>query len=170
MARVGCPATYTKIEEIEGLIEHYFNSCKGPIIDKEGNVLKDGNGDIIMEYIKPITITGLCLALGFTSRDALIDYGHREIFADTIARAKLQCHHYTETRLYDKEGCNGAKFSLSNNFGWIDKQEITTNISVELTSKDLQLEIANLLQKRQLIEAIPVDYQVLEDEAKALNP
>ena len=46
---------------------------------------------------------------------------------------------YAEERLFDKDGANGAKFSLANNFeGWREKQQIEAevkndmNITVEL--------------------------------------
>lgn len=38
---------------------------------------------------------------------------------------------YTEQRLFDREGVQGAKFSLSNNFeGWSEKQELKTEGTV----------------------------------------
>jgi hypothetical protein len=41
---------------------------------------------------------------------------------DTITRAKARVEEYTEQRLFDRDGVNGAKFSLINNFkGWRDK-------------------------------------------------
>ena len=69
-------------------------------------------------------MTGLALALGFTSRQALLNYQAKPKFVDTIMRAKSRCEEYAESRLYDRDGANGAKFSLTNNFkGWSDKPE-----------------------------------------------
>jgi hypothetical protein len=31
---------------------------------------------------------------------------------------------YCEQRLFDRDGAKGAQFSLRNNFGWVEKQEI----------------------------------------------
>ncbi len=40
---------------------------------------------------------------------------------------KSRCEEYAERRLYDRDGVNGAKFSLANNFkGWRDKPEDKT--------------------------------------------
>ena len=39
-------------------------------------------------------------------------------YADTVTRAKARCEEYAEARLYDRDGANGAKFSLGCNFGW----------------------------------------------------
>lgn len=42
---------------------------------------------------------------------------------NTITRAKTMIEAYTEERLFDREGSNGAQFSLRNNFkGWNDRQ------------------------------------------------
>lgn len=69
------------------------------------------------------TVTGLALALGFTSRQALLNYQNKPEFVDTITRAKTLCEQYAEERLYDKDGSGGAQFSLRANFGWQDKPE-----------------------------------------------
>jgi predicted ATPase len=61
---------------------------------------------------------------------------------DTITRAKATVEQYAEERLYDKDGANGAKFSLANNFeGWKEKQSIEadvkgkTEIKIELVDE-----------------------------------
>lgn len=42
---------------------------------------------------------------------------------NTITRAKTMIEAYTEERLFDRDGTNGAQFSLRNNFkGWNDRQ------------------------------------------------
>lgn len=124
----GRPPMYETPEEMQIIIDEYFNKC-------DGEILLDSNGDpMLNKYNEPIfynkkayTVTGLALALGFTSRQALINYQHKDRFVDTVTRAKMRCQEYAENRLYDKEGSNGAKFSLSNNFGWFEKQIIENN-------------------------------------------
>ena len=56
---------------------------------------------------------------------ALLNYQARsKAFNDTLTRAKSRCEEYAEARLYDKDGSNGAKFSLANNFkGWSEHPE-----------------------------------------------
>ena len=45
-------------------------------------------------------------------------------FVDTITRAKSFIEAYAEERLFDRDGVQGAKFSLINNFkGWREKPE-----------------------------------------------
>lgn len=78
---------------------------------------KFGNPVVINR--KPPTVTGLALALGFTSRLDLLRYQGKEEFCNTITRAKSMVEQYAEERLFDRDGSNGAQFSLRNNFkGW----------------------------------------------------
>lgn len=116
---------YKTVAELQEAIEVYFTAC-------EGEILKDGNGRPVLNKWgnpvivgqKPPTVTGLALALGFARRQALLNYQGRAAFKDTITRAKSRCEEYTESRLYDRDGAMGAKFSLTNNFkGWRDKPE-----------------------------------------------
>ena len=98
---------YKTKEEIEEKIEAYFRSCEGEILlDENGNAVTDKSGRPILTGQRPPTVTGLALALGFTSRQALLNY-----------QAK------PEERLFDRDGSNGAQFSLRNNFrGWNERQ------------------------------------------------
>lgn len=119
----GAPPKYKHKEEIEGLIENYFKECEGkPLLDDEGIPYTDKSGSPIMTGAKPPTVTGLALALGFNSRQALLNYQGKQEFNYTITRAKSYIEEYAERRLFDRDGVHGAKFSLINNFkGWTDK-------------------------------------------------
>lgn len=130
----GATPRYKNPEEIEILIDAYFKECDGvPYTDENGQPLTTEKGAIIYKTPpKPPTVTGLALALGFTTRQALLNYQGKENFVDTISRAKTVIEEYAERRLFDRDGCNGAKFSLANNFkGWAEKQEIKAQISYE---------------------------------------
>ena len=133
--KVGRPPMYKSAEEIQVKIDDYFRSCEGEILkDGDGNVLTDKYGAPIRINDKPPTITGLALALGFTSRQALLNYQAKEDFVDTITRAKARVEAYAEARLFDKDGANGAKFSLANNFdGWREKQQIEAAVKNDVT-------------------------------------
>lgn len=120
----GAPRKWKSVKAMQKAIDAYFENCKGePIIGDDGQPLMDKYGNVILIGQKPPTITGLALALGFTGRQALIDYQARPEFADTVTRAKSRCEEYAESRLYDKDGANGAKFSLGCNFGWRATEE-----------------------------------------------
>lgn len=87
-----------------------------------------------------MTVTGLAIALGFTSRQALLNYQGRKKFQAIVEAAKLRIENYAEMRLYDKEGANGAKFNLQNNFrqwdadkaGQDDKKAPAVNIICDI--------------------------------------
>lgn len=140
----GRPPMYKTVEEMQEQIDKYFASCEGAEkVDEEGNVLTDKYGEPIMFGRRPLTVTGLALALGFNSRQTLLNYQGKEEFMDTIMRAKTRIEQYAEERLFDKDGANGAKFSLANNFeGWKEKKEIDADItnavtiSIELTDDE----------------------------------
>ena len=105
-------------------IEKYFKDCEGhPLTDDNGNTVYDKNGNPVIIGVHPPTVTGLALALGFKTRQSLLNYQARtDKFNDIITVAKSRCEEYAESRLYDRDGVNGAKFSLMNNFkGWREK-------------------------------------------------
>ena len=106
----GAPRKWKSVSAMQKAIDAYFKECEGePFIGDDGCAVRDKYGIPIIINAKPPTITGLALALGFTGRQALLDYQARPEFA--------------ESRLYDKDGANGAKFSLGCNFGWNSGEE-----------------------------------------------
>ena len=126
MKSVGRPRKYKSAAEMQEAIDQYFDKCEGnPLLDDDGKAVLNKWGHPIMLDRRPPTVTGLALALGFNSRQALLNYQARsKAFNDTLTRAKSRCEEYAEARLYDKDGSNGAKFSLANNFkGWSEHPE-----------------------------------------------
>ena len=124
---------YKSKEEIQEKIDKYFEECEGKVLeDKDGNPILNKYGGVIIMESKPPTVTGLALALGFTSRQALLNYQGKEEFVDTITRAKSRVEQYAEERLFDRDGSHGAQFSLRNNFkGWKSKDiEETEDVSM----------------------------------------
>lgn len=118
--QVGRPPIYKTVNEIEGKIDAYFKECEGEILkDDNGKTVLNKFGNPVVINRKPPTVTGLALALGFTSRLDLLRYQGKEEFCNTITRAKSMVEQYAEERLFDRDGSNGAQFSLRNNFkGW----------------------------------------------------
>lgn len=119
----GAPRKWKSVKAMQEAIDAYFKKCEGEPLIVDGSAAVDKYGVPIIINVKPPTVTGLALALGFTGRQALLDYQARPEFADTITRAKSRCEEYAESRLYDKDGANGAKFSLGCNFGWNSENE-----------------------------------------------
>jgi hypothetical protein len=139
---VGKPPYYNSVEEMQRAIDKYFDECDGKIVyDKDGNPARNKDGKIIRDDRRPYTITGLALALGFNSRQALLNYQVKDEYHDTIIRAKARVERYAEERLYDNNGANGAKFSLANNFkGWSEKTQIEGNIN---TKQEITVELVD---------------------------
>jgi hypothetical protein len=131
----GRPPMYKTVEEMQEKIDAYFKMCEGTVLnDENGMPVTDKYGRVIVVGDRPLTITGLALALGFNSRQALLNYQAKKEFNDAILRAKAKVEQYAEERLYDRDGANGAKFSLANNFeGWKEKQQIDADVKNDVT-------------------------------------
>lgn len=95
----GRPLDYPTVEELQTAIDSYFKNTPQ----------------------EELTITGLALALGFTTRQALINYQERAEFVDTVKSAKLKIENAYELSLR-KNGRAGDIFGLKN-FDWSDKTE-----------------------------------------------
>jgi len=136
----GRPPAYKSADEMQILIDKYFLDCEGIIYkDLDGEVVMDKYGKAVVLGSKPLTITGLALALDFTSRQSLLNYVGKKEFVDTITRAKAKVEEYAESRLYDRDGSNGAKFSLANNFkDWREKQDVSLigDITIKIDLED----------------------------------
>lgn len=118
-SRAGRPPKYKTVEEMQAKIDAYFTACEGtPLLDDEGRAVTDKYGEPVIVGAHPPTVTGLALALGFTGRQALLNYQAKPKFVDTITRAKARCEAYAEERLFDRDGARGAQFSLEHNFRW----------------------------------------------------
>lgn len=132
--KMGRPLKYRSVKKMQEKIDEYFKMCEGEVLkDDEGEVVYNKYGLPIIINSRPPTITGLALALGLNSRQALLNYQGREEFNDTIVRAKARVEQYAEERLFDKDGANGAKFSLANNFeGWKERKEVDNKIITKL--------------------------------------
>lgn len=70
---------------------------------------------------EPLTITGMALFLGFSSRQSLFDYEQNEKFTYIIKRARMVVERGYEVMLHTNKGCAGAIFALKN-MNWTDTQ------------------------------------------------
>lgn len=119
-AKNGGPPKYTSPEAMQEVVDRYFEDCDGRLLtDADGKPVISRSGDPVMEGKKPPTISGLACALGFRSRQSLLNYQAKRDFQDVVLVAKLRVEEYTEERLFDKEGYRGAIFILQHCFkGW----------------------------------------------------
>jgi hypothetical protein len=115
----GRPSVFDSPEEMKLKIDEYFTNCpdKRKIVTKEGVV-----------EIPSITITGLCIFLGFESRQSFYDYEKKPEFSYIIKKARLYVERYYEQGLQFPSP-TGSIFALKN-MGWFDKSEIDHNVSI----------------------------------------
>lgn len=133
----GRPRQYETVEELEAVIEDYFESCWVDKITESTD--KDGvcTMSTIRYQNRPYTVTGLALHLNLT-RKGLIDYQGREEFSNTITRAKTKVEMGYEEALFAKNS-NGPAFGLKENFGWKDIQHQKVMIDYsKLTDEELE--------------------------------
>lgn len=125
-------------QHLQSMIDEYFESCNGPLLDRYGNLVYDKDGRLVKTQVEPWTVSGLALYLGVSTntlkkyRQGMIDSLLTEMKADTddymtfssvVLRARQKIEGYAEKRLYDKDGQYGARFVLDNAFGWLSKKE-----------------------------------------------
>jgi len=128
MAKVGRPPKFEKPEDMQKAIDVYFEK-----IEKTG---------------EPPTVMGLVEACDFLDRQSFFNYiDNKPEFTNTIKKAKNKVHIYLEKQLLSGKNVAGIIFNLKNNFGWVDKQEIDTKLTGELTLGDI------LARPKQLQEA-----------------
>lgn len=82
---------------------------------------------------RPVLVTGLALALGLSSRQALDVYADRPEFCDCVRRAKLRVEAAYEERLHGTTP-TGAIFALKN-MQWSDRQELAVSGGLEIVSQ-----------------------------------
>lgn len=96
---MGRPVLWTSPDEIEGIINDYFDNTEP----------------------EEITLSGLCLALQI-HKQTLYNYQEKPEFKHLIEMARLRIENAYEKSLR-KYGRSGDIFALKN-FGWSDKQEV----------------------------------------------
>ena len=101
MGQPGRPRKIETPEEMDRLVDEYVEDC-------------DLNA-------KPLTLTGMILHLGLSSRESFDTYKTYDGFSDSVKRAKLIIENQYETALH-ANATAGPIFALKN-FGWSDKQE-----------------------------------------------
>ena len=135
-----CLASQAKSEAEKIKWNAVYNSTR-VILIALASVLTDKYGKPVLTGAHPPTVTGLALFLGFGGRQALLNYQGRRAFKDTVTRAKARVEEYAESRLFDKDGFQGARFTLERNFkGWREEDEATADVLSKLDSVILSLD------------------------------
>jgi len=159
----GRPMKFQSLEELQRMVLAYFEDSAPHWVDKEVYIdKKDGAGKPVIKdgvlvqtrvtkkvltQQRPLTITGLAVALG-TTRETLLDYEKTyadkyQDFSDTIKAAKEQIKEFAEMSLFGSNA-TGPIFNLKNNWGFTDTYK-TENLNKEV--------VVNADQAEQLIRA-----------------
>ena len=116
-------------EEFAQKVDEYFEYIKG---EYQLKVDSDENGkpidvEVCVRQPEPATITGLCLFMGFASKQSFYDYKKLAGFEDVTSWAHMRVEYNYEMGL-SRGRPAGPIFALKN-MGWSDKQEVdhTTN-------------------------------------------
>ena len=135
---MGRKPTFTSAEEMQEKIDAYFASCEPELLrDGDGTPMLNKNGEPVYGGGRPMTIQGLALALGFTSRQSLLNYKAKREFVDTVTRARLRVEQYAAERLFDRDAQRGAQFTLAYGFGYArdaedGKNRETQGVKIEI--------------------------------------
>lgn len=120
----GRPPLYTKVEDLQAIIDEYFDFC-----DNRIQQVYSPKSDSVIEVVNPApyTMAGLARRIGM-SRETLAQYAKQDQFSDAIKAARARVQEDVEVRLMEKNA-TGAIFNLKNNFGYKDQTQtdLTTN-------------------------------------------
>lgn len=153
--------SYHSPEQMQAEVDQYFESCYGPLIDKKtGKPVYNVRGEIIKTQVEPFTVAGLAYYIGMpTMLLNRITWGYYDdldettendlLFSSILKRAKQKIAMYSEKRLFDKDGFNGAKFVLDHHFHSIGQRESAEIMAIQknLEYKEQELEI-----KKQMLD------------------
>lgn len=99
---MGRPRLFKSVEDFDAKVQEFRKSCSN--------------------HKEPVTWTGLCLYMGFSSRQSLDEYLKYPEFSDSVKKAKMFVEYEYEKKLHGGNS-TGAIFALKN-FNWSDKLEI----------------------------------------------
>jgi len=111
----GQPPKYKSVELFQKKIDEYFDS-----------IMKDG------EYLRPPTVSGMAIYLGFVDRRSMYHYRDKDEFYHPVKRAIGMVEAYNEEQTAKGSRCAGNIFILKN-FDWTDRQEITNKGDMGIT-------------------------------------
>lgn len=131
MAKMGRPLKFKTAKQLQEKIDEYFKYCD--------------------ENNKPYTITGLAVFLD-VDREVIFYNENKDEFHNTIKKAKERILLNNEENLTaGKYNVTFGIFSLKNNFGWTEKQDINVNANANLNNSYANLtdeELRKLASKK----------------------
>lgn len=135
----GRPPIHTDPNEVQRLIDEYFEYIEGESQEVIKDVFDETTGDMkpktVTEWIRkpePPTVTGLSLHLGFCDKSSLYDYAKKDMFSHSIKRGIARIEKFHEIKAAYGDKCVGNIFVLKN-FGWKDRVEQDVNQNMSIT-------------------------------------
>lgn len=126
----GRPLKFNSPEELENKIEEYYRYCK----DSDRKITVTGLAWYLDVNKQTLTNYEKAEENGWLKR---LDEDTRSKYIEIIKKAKIYIESCYEEMLFHKESVIGAIFTLKNNYGWVDKQEvINTNNNIEIKLED----------------------------------
>ncbi|HEU4708387.1 MAG TPA: terminase small subunit [Methylophilaceae bacterium] len=104
------PRTISSPEEFDLRVNGYIELCRSA------------------EPPEPITLTGMILALGLTSKEGFYHYATYEGYGPSVERARLFIENAYEKRLVTSTNAAANIFALKN-MGWKDTQQVDANLN-----------------------------------------
>lgn len=129
----GRPAHYDTPDSLQIAIDAYFEGIKGEFHFEADESDEAKDIKVWDKSPEPATITGLCLSLGFESRQSFHDYAKNLEFSYTIKKARLRVENAYEIALNYSRLPTAQIFALKN-LGWEDKSTIAGDPENPLTA------------------------------------
>ena len=123
----GRPPHYKTVEQMQPVIDEYFENCQHEYFtDDDGKPIYNPRGEPVIKRYNFPSVTGLALALGFSSRTEVWNYQKKKEFSNAITRAKMKIDAAIESEMRsDKLKPQAGIFLLKNmKTGWEDKQTL----------------------------------------------
>lgn len=154
---IGRPRKYETEKELGKAIDRYFRSICRTVEarDLTGTPLLNDDGEPVekIEYIRPPSVSGMCLFLGIdrSTWQNYCDPRQHPEFRTVTEHARARIEAYLEEQLLTREkGLQGIIFNLQNNYAWRQRQEVElgeqTRKSAEITGMSMEEKLAAIAQ------------------------
>lgn len=144
---------FSSPEVLQKEVDDYFMSCYAPVIDKNGRIVRDDDGEIVKIQKRPFTVSGLAYHIGVGTMtlnrycdgrmDDLGEEDENMLFSVILKRAKQRIESFAEESLYNRDSQAGARFVLDTHFRRITQKEqaeiFEKHSNVKLKEKELEL-------------------------------
>lgn len=152
-------------QHLQSMVNEYFESCNGPLLDRYGNLVYDKDGNLVKTQVEPWTVSGLALYLGISTNtlkqyklgridnlldEMRVDTDDYMTFSSVVLKARQKIEAYAERRLYDRDGSQGARFVLDNAFQWVSRKE---QAEIDKMTQDGILKAKEFELKRDLLDS-----------------